>query len=131
MIGKNLLERLAMNIWLNCIGFEKYLKLAETRSNGTNGVTYKFIFPNGYGASVVKWIGDEVWDASIGGYDDKWELAVISKYAETDSRWPVFEYGENNYYIDYETPITNDVIGYLTDEEVRNILDRIYKLPKR
>ena len=120
-----------MNIWLNCFGFEKYLKLAETRSNGTNGVTYKFIFPNGYGASVVKWISDEVWDASVGGYDDKWELAVISKYTETDSRWPVFEYGENKYYIDYETPITNDVIGYLTDEVVRNILDRIYKLPKR
>lgn len=72
-----------------------------------------------------------IMSTSVGGYDDKWELAVISKYAETDSRWPVFEYGENNYYIDYETPITNDVIGYLTDEEVRNTLDRIYKLSKR
>lgn len=96
-----------------------------------NGVMYKFIFPNGYGASVAKWIGDDVRVASVGGYADKWELAVLSKYTKKDSRWPVYEYGENKYYFDYKTPITNGVLGYLTDGEVRNVLAQIYKLPKR
>ncbi len=59
-------------------------------------------FPNGFGASIVK----HSW--SYGCEDDLFEVAVL------------FEGG-----ICYRTPITNDVVGYLTDEDVVRICERI------
>lgn len=67
-------------------------------------------FPNGYGASVIrtKW-----------SYTDKkstWELAVI-------------EFFENDeYYLCYDTPITNDVIGNLKWNQVEEYLEKIKRL---
>jgi len=61
-----------------------------------NGIQRVYKFPNGYGASVIKH------DGSYGGTKGYWELAVLSPAGE----------------IDYTTPITDDVIGWLNDEEV-------------
>ena len=38
--------------------------------------------------------------------------------------WLVLRHGE----LCYDTPITDDVIGYLTSDEVFNLLDRIEQL---
>lgn len=74
--------------------------------------SHRFRFDNDYGASVVKHYG------SYGYENDLFEIAVI---------W----YGENDFgRISYNTDITDDVIGYLTNEEVLNYLERIKNLDK-
>jgi hypothetical protein len=70
------------------------------------GKVYRFAFKNGYGASVVSHSG------SYGGKQGLWELAVCGKEGE----------------VDYTTPITNDVIGYLKESEVKPLLDKIAAL---
>ena len=75
------------------------------------GVGYLYAFPNFYGASVVK----HYW--SYGGQYELWELAVI--------RW----LSKKDWELCYHTPVTSDVIGYLTPEEVTEILDKIEQLP--
>lgn len=77
------------------------------------GVHYVFRFENGYGASVIKHSG------SYGNEDDLWELAVIMFYDK---------YDDNSWDLTYETPITNDVIGWLTDEQVEEYLQKIKEL---
>ena len=65
-------------------------------------------FPNGYGASVIKF------NYIYFGI----EIAVL----RIDE--------EDNWDIDYSTPITNDVIGGLSEEERDNVLQRIFDLEK-
>lgn len=77
------------------------------------GVQYMFKFDNGYGASVIRT------PYSYGGRNGLWELAVC-KYYEFLDRW----------HICYNTPITDDVIGYLKDEDVMEYLKQIKELPK-
>ena len=69
--------------------------LVET-NNVQGGVQRVYKFPNGYGASVIRHKG------SYGFKSGLWELAVLDSSGD----------------LCYSTPITNDVIGYLTDEEV-------------
>ncbi len=71
---------------------------------GGFGIYARVTFPNGYGASIVKS------EYSYGGRDGLFELAVIS--AET---------GE----ITYDTPITDDVVGYLTEDGITALLAEI------
>lgn len=62
-------------------------------------------YPNGYGASIVKFSG------SYGGESDLWEVAVLK--------------GDK---LCYDTPVTEDVLGYLTEELVVATCDEIYFL---
>ncbi len=77
-----------------------------------DGVQYIFRFKNGYGASVIKS------EYSYGGKDNLWELAVI-----------VFV-NTRKWHLCYDTPITDDVEGYLSNRQVRALLKRIKRLPK-
>ena len=65
-------------------------------------------FLNGYGASIVQ--GPHTY----GGPNGLYEIAVFGKNGE----------------ITYETPITNDVLGYLSEGDVEKILLDIKNLPK-
>jgi len=87
--------------------FEPYL---ERELNG--GVQKLYRFDNGYGASVVRH------EFSYGHERGLWELAVIDFSVEDDDNWV----------IDYTTPITNDVLGYLSDEDVNRNLKKISEL---
>ena len=71
-----------------------------------NGYQLVYKFDNGYGASVVKH------DFSYGGKDGRYEVAVL----------------DNEGVMCYDTPITNDVIGYLNMSEVDKILVNISHL---
>lgn len=102
-----------MNLNLDYTGFEKYL-IDQCERENVNGIQYVFKFDNGRGASVIKN------DFSYGCSKDEWELAVL---LFDDEEAP------DEYELDYDTPITDDVIGYLDDTEVRNILEEIQKLP--
>ena len=86
--------------------FKEYLKIDEKYLGGPHKV-YKF--PNNYGASVIKN------KYSYGGKENLWEVGVV---------W----FDGDKYDLTYSTPITNDVLGYLTDEEVENALEQIKNL---
>lgn len=92
---------------LNYKGFEKYR--IKNRGGWNEKQQWIFKFSNGYGASVVKHFG------SYGFEDDLFELAVIY-------------FDGNNWHLTYNTPITNDVIGYLTNDEVLELLKEIEDL---
>lgn len=85
------------------------MKIIERNLNG--GVQKVYRFANNYGASVVRQ------NFSYGNEQGLWELAVIN-----------FPTADNNYELNYETEITDDVIGYLSDEEVEELLVRIEAL---
>ena len=82
-----------------------------------NGTQHIFRFPNDLGASVVSH------DNSYGGRHF-WELAVVSfrnarlSYLQGDRDWD----------ITYDTPITSDVLGWLTPREIASTLRRINRL---
>jgi hypothetical protein len=63
-------------------------------------------FSNGYGASIVQ--GPHSYGGSYGLY----ELAVFGKDG----------------HISYDTPVTSDVEGYLTEDMVTGLLEQIQKL---
>ena len=69
------------------------------------GIQRIYRFENNYGASVI------CHEGSYGCKGHKWELAVL--------------YGDD---ITYDTPITDDVIGHLNDEQVPECLAKINAL---
>ena len=81
------------------------------------GIQKLYYAPNGYGASVVKHA------ASYGYNDDLWELAVI--------KWSANPTKTSNvaFIIVYDTPITDNVIGCLSEEDIPAILQKIEELP--
>ena len=66
---------------------------------------WKITFPNGYGASIIRGAH------TYGGQHRLFELAVLL-----------------GGHLCYTTPITDDVIGHLTETEVGAILDKIEQL---
>ena len=74
--------------------------------NHLGGVQARITFVNGYGASVVKT------PHSYGGDKGLYELAVLG----IDG------------HLTYDTPITNDVIGYLRDIDVTDVMEKIQQL---
>lgn len=84
--------------------FGKYLPQVSRSDWGNE--RYIFQFANGYGASVIRS------RQSYGGPEGFYELAVLKG-------------GK----INYKTPITNDVIGWLDADEVEELLDKIKALP--
>ncbi len=79
----------------------------EFRQSFTSGEISRLYFDNGYGVSVVR--GEHTY----GGREGLYELAVVD--AKTDE-------------ITYDTPITDDVIGYLTEDGVTALMAEIQLL---
>jgi hypothetical protein len=79
-----------------------------THRSLNGGDQWEFSFANGYGASVVRS------PMSYGGDAGQWELAVLG----TDG------------HLTYDTPITDDVIGWLLESDVAALLAKIEELPK-
>ena len=73
------------------------------------GVQAILFFPNGYGISVVRNVLSRT-------TVNTWEIAILK--------------GTESYYdLCYDTPITDDVIGYCSEEDVSNIMKQIQDLP--
>ena len=70
------------------------------------GIISRIIFDNEYGASIVQG------PYSYGGADGLYELAVVGKNDE----------------ICYDTPVTGDVEGYLSEAQVTDLLIKIQQL---
>mgnify|MGYP001456780392 CR=1 FL=1 len=73
------------------------------------GVQYLAKFENGYGASIVQH------NFSFENEKGLWELAVIF-------------FDGDDFEISYNTPITDDVLGWLTEEQVDETLEKIKNL---
>jgi hypothetical protein len=82
-----------------------------------SGLMGRTFFENGYGISVVRFkIGS---GNRYGSYTDneyEWEIAILAG-------------DENSSELTYNTPITDDVIGHLSSEEVTEIMKQIQELP--
>ena len=77
---------------------------------GSNAVQAIHFFPNGYGVSVVRFPG------SYGYGQGLYEVAVIKGTDEEDFK------------LCYDTPITDDVIGYQSMEDIDNLLSQVESL---
>lgn len=73
---------------------------------------YRFV--NGFGASVVQG------PYTHGGSEGLFELAVLRMTGDGPEDWE----------LTYETPITEDVLGYLSEDEVQATLLQIRDLPQ-
>ena len=81
------------------------LKFSELGTEGY-GIRAEIKFDNGYGASVIRTKG------SYGGEAGLYELAVLDQEGE----------------ICYNTPITEDVLGWLKEDDVTEALQKIEAL---
>jgi len=86
----------------------KDLKFKDHSNGLMFGIQARVDFKNGYGASIVK--GPHTY----GGKDGLYELAVFK---------------DNN--ICYDTPVTNDVLGHLSEDEVTFHLNEIENLQSK
>tara|TARA_R110002096_G_scaffold403229_1_gene600756 strand:+ start:707 stop:991 length:285 start_codon:yes stop_codon:yes gene_type:complete len=82
----------------------------EPHTNHGGGVQGKLFFPNGYGVSIIRT------PHSYGGMDMKWELAVLVGEKES-------------YDISYNSGLTDDVVGHLSEKEVLEYVAKIKELP--
>jgi hypothetical protein len=73
------------------------------------GIQKIYRFPNNRGASII------CTQYSYGGDKGLWELAVI-------------KFNKDDWKIDYDTPITEDVIGHNTWKEIEELLKQIKEL---
>lgn len=85
---------------------KQFKDLEFNTSEHLGGVTCKVFFENGYGASVVRH------KYSYGGSEGLYELAVLDKDGQ----------------ITYDTSITDDTLGYLSENAVTEALIQIQKL---
>lgn len=85
---------------------KKYIFFIGNDSYLEKRIQYLFKFENGYGASVIKHI------YSYGGKEDLWEVACV-EWHNLDG-W--------KYALHYPPLMDNDVIGWLNDEQVNNLL---------
>ena len=93
---------------------EDYVIHTKRESDGHYSNQVVFKFPNGYGASLIQG------KYSYGGNDNLFEIAVLTFPSE--SGWEIC----------YDTEITDfDVLGYLTEDQVYDTLNKIYKLRER
>lgn len=100
--------------------FKKYEIMWEGKEDFDNSFkffnkssfSHKFRFDNDYGASVIKHFG------SYGFEEDLFELAVLD-----------FKDNENGK-LCYDTEITNDVEGCLTNDDVLKLLKKIKQMQR-
>lgn len=72
-------------------------------------------FENGYGLSAIRFKVMGIYGSRTSN-ENEWEVAVLIG-------------DEKEYHLCYNTPITNDVIGNLTKEEVSEIMRKVQELP--
>ena len=77
--------------------------------NMPDGIAARYFFPNGYGVSVVQFPG------SYGYEEGLYEVAILK---ELEEDWEIC----------YDTPITDDVIGYQSVEDIDNLLSQVESL---
>lgn len=78
--------------------------------HGKQGLIF---FPGGYGLSVVRFLTPSGFYSYTD--DNTWEVAIIKG---TKDKWEIC----------YDTNITNDVLGYQTEEDINRIIKHVARL---
>ena len=78
-----------------------------------SGIRSKIFFENGYGVSVIQN------EYSYGGKAGLYELVVLLRHEDGD------------YSLCYDTPITDDVLGWLSPQDVTDAMIKVQQLPVR
>lgn len=86
----------------------------EPHPAAPDGIAARHFFPNGYGISVVRFTSP-YGGGSYGADQGLYESAVLKRNADD---WELC----------YDTPITSDVLGHQTEEEVEVLLHEIENL---
>lgn len=73
-----------------------------------DGTQSKMQFENGFGVSVIRGA------SSYGGPEGLYEMAVLDSEGE----------------LTYDTPVTDDVLGHLTEDMVTRYMKEVQELPK-
>jgi hypothetical protein len=97
--------------------FTPTLERPHPAGSGTQKI---YRFDNGFGASVVRFTIGGFGVGSYGAASGHWELAVLRFTGENVAR---------DFDLAYDTPITDDVLGHLDDDEVETLLAQIRDLP--
>lgn len=100
------------NINQSTISKEDFTPIEVNRTFGGHQIVFRF--PNNLGASVV------CHKHSYGGRQGLWELAVIGFSAKDPE--------SKGWVLTYETEVSDDVLGYLTEEDVSEHLIKIHAL---
>ena len=87
------------------------LKFKPHPTHSNDGVQALHFFPNGYGVSIVKF------PHSYGYEDGLYEIAVL-------------EGDETEFELCYDTPVADDVLGYLDEATVEDVLSSVSALTK-
>lgn len=82
-------------------------KISKALENGSGDFQERVFFPNGRGVSIIRN------EYSYGGRSGKFEVGVLD--ADGD--------------LDYSTPVTDDVIGWLDVEGVLGVMKQVSDLP--
>ncbi len=83
------------------------------------GLHALIFFKNGYGVSVVRFeLAGGFGYGSYTNNESEWELAVLFG-------------NKNSWEISYNTPITDDVMGYLSEEKVTDVMLRVQNYIKQ
>lgn len=91
-----------MNKTFNDLNFEPMVQ-------ALGGKQALLFFPNGYGVSVIQTMFSRTRD------DSEFELAVLKG-------------SSTNWCLTYDTPITDDVLGYLSAAQITHTMSQIQKL---
>ena len=91
---------------------EENQKMSKTNYVVSREVSIKYRFPNGYGAYVVN-------NSNIYGVEEVFYSIAVLKYHSDDN---------DDHTIDYETPVTNDVIGWVHADDLDKHLAKIESL---
>lgn len=100
------------------------IPIKQSKHPSGSGIQKIYRFKNGYGASVVRFklplfsFTESVRYGSYTNNEGEWELAVIKFDSENSDKFGLV----------YNTPITDDVLGHLTDEQVEEVLQKIKQL---
>ena len=98
--------------------FDEY-KIKDKPHEFGSGFHKVYKFPNGFGASIVRF---RLPYGSYGSYTSD----------ETEVELAVIEFGsDDDWTLTYKTKITNDVIGHLKEKELIKTLNNIFKLAKK
>lgn len=90
---------------LNYKGYEEYLVKESDNYFGSDSFLYEFEFNHGYKAVVMKHLG------TLGGSNDLFELVIY-----------------HNYNMMSESPVGTGIKGYLSNEQVLEVLDKLKEL---
>jgi len=91
---------------------KQYNKYIIDFNSINNGMQIVFRFDNNYGLSVVSH------SFSYGNKQEKFEIAIIKFNSEDDDDWN----------ITYDTPITDDVLGYQSKGDALDVIRKTIEL---